>query len=64
MGRALGLLSDGFTLFYQWWDAMQSDASSLMLMWFCWSFVLTVAVVEIFRAEPTPASSAMLCYVP
>ena len=60
-GRAMGLLSDGFTMVFQWWNAMQSNASTLMLMWFCWSFVLTVAVVDVYRAEATPATSVMLC---
>ncbi len=29
--------------------------------WFCWSFVLTVAVVDVYRAEATSATSVMLC---
>ncbi len=59
-GRAMGPILDGFTMVFQWWNAMQSDASTFMLMGFCQPVVPTVAVVQMNSAEPTPATSAVL----
>ena len=60
-GRALGPILGGSTTRFPWWNAMQTDASTFMLMLFCQPLRASMASTPSSMAS-TPSSMASIAY--